>query len=143
MKLQKGFTIIELVVVIAIIAVLSGIVISNISTSRNKGKDAAARGNLQSLTTAGIKYFETNGNYNGFPTSTEANKINNALTDSKMGYTSPTYTCNSSGASCNSNNDSAWCAQITLKASTNTYCVSSSGKKLERAGGTCAAGVCN
>ena len=41
MNKQKGFTIIELIVVIAIIAILAAIVMVNVTQYINKGKDAA------------------------------------------------------------------------------------------------------
>ncbi len=49
MNKQKGFTIIELIVVIAIIAVLAAIVLVNVTKYINKGKDAAIQGNLASV----------------------------------------------------------------------------------------------
>ena len=39
---SKGFTIIELLVVVAIIAVLTGIVLVNVTSYITKGRDAAA-----------------------------------------------------------------------------------------------------
>lgn len=49
MNKQKGFTIIELIVVIAIIAVLAAIVLVNVTQYINKGKDAAIKGNMTSV----------------------------------------------------------------------------------------------
>ena len=49
---SKGFTIIELIVVIAIIAVLAGIVLVNVTQYINKGKDTAVKGDMRSLQTA-------------------------------------------------------------------------------------------
>ena len=48
MNKSKGFTIIELIVVIAIIAVLATIVLVNVTQYINRGKDAAIKGNLSS-----------------------------------------------------------------------------------------------
>ncbi len=138
---SKGFTIIELLVVVAIIAVLASIVLVNVTSYISKGKDAAAQGNLATLLTNGAVYYDTNGNYNGWVTGAGTGAANyvsvyNALTNA--GYT---VTANCNVAACGATS-TAWCAQVTLKASTNTYCVDSTGEKINKAGGTCAAGVC-
>lgn len=65
MKISKGFTIIELLVVVAIIAVLTGIVLVNVTSYINKGKDSAVQGNLSSLLTNQAVYYDTNGSYTG------------------------------------------------------------------------------
>lgn len=54
MNKQKGFTIIELIVVIAIIAVLAAIVLINVTTYINKSKDASIKANLHTIQTAFI-----------------------------------------------------------------------------------------
>ena len=63
MKNQQGFTIIELIVVIAIIAVLAGIVISNVVQYEKRGKDAAIKAQISEIRTAGTDFFSNNGNY--------------------------------------------------------------------------------
>ena len=57
-KLLKGFTIIELVVVIAIIAVLSAIVMVNVTSYIAKSKDSAIKGNMRSMAVDSIKYYD-------------------------------------------------------------------------------------
>jgi prepilin-type N-terminal cleavage/methylation domain-containing protein len=59
--MNKGFTLIELIVVIAIIAVLYGIILFSVTLYINKGKDSNIYGNLSILIPAGEAY------YNGFP----------------------------------------------------------------------------
>jgi prepilin-type N-terminal cleavage/methylation domain-containing protein len=64
MKIQKGFTIIELVVVIAIIAILAAIVLINVAGYINKGKDAAIKSDMHTLITDAIS--ATNGDWTGY-----------------------------------------------------------------------------
>jgi prepilin-type N-terminal cleavage/methylation domain-containing protein len=61
--IQKGFTIIELVVVIAIIAVLSTIIIANISGIREKSNIAVAGATQREMTKAVDLYFSDMGFY--------------------------------------------------------------------------------
>ena len=61
---EKGFTLIELLVVIAIIGLLSGIVLSSLSTAREKSKDAKIKSLFTSLRTEIELSFLSNGNYN-------------------------------------------------------------------------------
>jgi prepilin-type N-terminal cleavage/methylation domain-containing protein len=63
---KKGFTIIELIVVIAVIAVLAGIVLVNVTQYLEKGKIAAVKGNMSRLRTVATQYFEINGNFASF-----------------------------------------------------------------------------
>ena len=65
MKSQKGFTIIELIVVIAIIAVLSSIVLANVTKYTGKGRDAAIKGQISEIRTAATDFFISNGTYTG------------------------------------------------------------------------------
>lgn len=63
--MKKGFTIIELVIVIAIIAVLSGVLISviNPETFRNKSQDARRKADLTAIQGALEVYFADNNAY--------------------------------------------------------------------------------
>jgi len=54
---QKGFTLIELMIVIAIIGILAAIAIPQFVTYRQKGYDTQAKGELKSFYTACQAYF--------------------------------------------------------------------------------------
>lgn len=116
---------IELLVVVAIISILATVVLVNVTTYINRGKNAGIEGNLSTILTNASVYFDNNGNYTSFSTST--------------GYTNPA----ASAASANggtaltfglkSTND-AWCACSVMKVTAaepagSTYCVDSTGYK--------------
>ena len=141
---QKGFTIIELIVVIAIIAILAAIVMMNVTGYINKGKDAAARGDLATLQANAIIFnsdsTKGNGTFNGFLSDPTYTQVSTALTN--LAYTL-TSKCNDTNGLCATTNATTWCASVPLKAdTTKSYCVDSSGNKKEAASETCASGAC-
>jgi prepilin-type N-terminal cleavage/methylation domain-containing protein len=60
-KLQKGFTLIELMIVIAIIAILAAILIPNFLHARAESVTAACEGNEKQIATAEEEYAVDNG----------------------------------------------------------------------------------
>ncbi len=60
-KLQKGFTLIELMIVIAIIAILAAILIPNFLHARAESVTAACEGNEKQIATAEEEYSVDNG----------------------------------------------------------------------------------
>jgi prepilin-type N-terminal cleavage/methylation domain-containing protein len=65
-KLQQGFTLIELMIVIAIIAILAAILIPNFLHARAESQTAACEGNEKQLATAMEEYaVDHNGTYPG------------------------------------------------------------------------------
>lgn len=57
---QKGFTLIELLVVIAIIGILAALILSNLSTVREKARDSQRKSDLRALADALSMYSDDN-----------------------------------------------------------------------------------
>lgn len=63
MQKQKGFTIIELIVVIAIIAVLAGIILVSVTQYNVKAKNAAIKAQMKEYYIAQTQNYERDGYY--------------------------------------------------------------------------------
>jgi type IV pilus assembly protein PilA len=99
-KKEKGFSLIELLIVVAIILIIAAIAIPNLLRSRMAAAQASAVGSVRTINTAAISYNSTYGN--GFPpsigaigsngstsiTCTNAGLIDTVLSSgTKQGYT--------------------------------------------------------
>jgi prepilin-type N-terminal cleavage/methylation domain-containing protein len=63
---QKGFTIIELIVVVIIMVVLAGIVVANVISYVKKDKDFAVKENMNTILKNSFTYITVNNNYSNF-----------------------------------------------------------------------------
>jgi prepilin-type N-terminal cleavage/methylation domain-containing protein len=139
-KSAQGFSLIELLIVVAIILIIAAIAIPNLLRSRIAANQASAVGSLRTLNTAEITYLST---YNvGFtatlsylappagaanPTSTAAGLIDSVLAlGSKSGY-SFTYSPGASDSTGRINTYSFTAVPITNSTGTNRYFTDQSG----------------
>ena len=144
---NRGFTLIELIVVIAIIAALSGIILFSVTQYINKGKDSNISGNLVVLIPAGEVFYNVGNTYDGFCDPGQNSVIKNALSQMppRQDGSCSSTTDNPDGVCCTSSAD-AWAAcakEFTNCSSTScsAYCVDSRGVKKEIDSGLCAAGL--
>src|SRR5512144_2127084 len=66
LRSKKGFTLIELMIVVAIIGILAAIAIPNFLRFQAKSKQSEAKTNLGGLFTVEIAYFGENNTYSNF-----------------------------------------------------------------------------
>ena len=93
---QKGFSLIELLIVVAIILIIAAIPIPNLLRSKMAANEASAVGSLRTINTACVEYTNTYGTYPATlvalspatpATSTSADLIDSVLsTGTKSGY---------------------------------------------------------
>ena len=94
MKRARAFTLVEIMIVVAIIALLAAIAIPNLLRARLNANDAAAKASLQALVTAVESYAAGEGNYpdnESDMTSANPKYLNEAICgEEKHGYN---FTC--------------------------------------------------
>ncbi|GAC1659421.1 MAG: hypothetical protein NVS4B13_04160 [Candidatus Elarobacter sp.] len=80
---ERGFTLIELMIVVAIIAILAGILIPNFVNARSQAQTAACESNLRAIATALELYYADNQVY---PTASGAAVQPALLTANRVSY---------------------------------------------------------
>ena len=124
MKYNKGFTLLELLVVIAVIGILTSVVLASMSQSREKGADGGIKEEMANVRTQAEVYYHTHSNvYTGMCTSMGQNGVK-PLLDKVSEYAGTAATCFESATK--------WAAAVQLKsqATTTYFCVDSDGKAI-------------
>jgi prepilin-type N-terminal cleavage/methylation domain-containing protein len=127
--MKKAFTLIELLIVIAIIGILAGIVLVSLTGALKKAKDSRIQGDLQQVRQVAGMIMSDSGNYDTLCSASTslnishpnyATQLNTIQTDirTQQGGTL-TLTCYGSG------ND--FCVSARLVSTTTYYCVDSQG----------------
>lgn len=79
--LKKGFTLLELLFVMAVISIIIGIGISDMSESTNVAKNTVAKADVRNGISEAYLYYAQNGTYEGFTSSLESVNVVEATTN--------------------------------------------------------------
>jgi prepilin-type N-terminal cleavage/methylation domain-containing protein len=141
--MSKAFTLIEILVAIAITAILSGIVLFSITQYVNRGKDSNISANLAILVPAGETFYSgNNDSYEGF---CESSVVKNAILQMPLNSNGNCYSSeNLSGLCCKVDDiffdKWAACAK-SFSNHSNAFCVDSRGIKKQIESRDCSASI--
>ncbi len=150
---KAGFTLLELLVVVAIIGILTAIILASTQASRNKGIDAAIKSNLGVIRNQGEIFYNTNTD----SPDTYTNVCTNGTVGGAMGIGAGvlaaakdnhlgSYGTNTTGtlttATCN-DSSGAWAAEVPLTTSGHMWCVDSTSAARDETVSIGASTVCN
>ncbi len=129
-KPVRGFTLIEILIVIAIIGILAAVVVTSLNSARDKGADAVVKSNLHGLEAeAAIYYDDNNRIYTGVCTTDQI--FIDAMAGAISAVSPAPVTGGLGDGEC-LDSDTEWAAWVNMKsASTSAWCVDSTGKSVE------------
>ncbi len=134
-KTSNGFTLVEILVVIAIIGILAAIVLASLGTARKKGSDAKIQEQMNSIRNAAESYFTSHSNYGAAGAGATDCATGDMTTDATTGFAalmSSTTWPDSVVPTCVNNSDAstdatAFAAWHVLSDGTSYWCVDSTG----------------
>ena len=151
-NIHAGFTLLELLIVVAIIGLLTSIVLASLNGGRSKGNDAGIKTDLRNAISQGEVFFNTNtvapNSYTSVCTNGAVGGANGVgsfvLAAARISGLS-SYATNATGtlttATCN-DSVGAWAAEVPLKTSGQMWCVDSLGHSKQESVTIAAATVC-
>jgi general secretion pathway protein G len=96
---QRGFTLVELLVVVAIISLLSSVVLASLQSARNRAQDAKRMADMKQLRIALEFYYDINKQYPADPSNTQVSSLTGSTNNIRPYInpipTDPTYTSSS------------------------------------------------
>ena len=96
MRTEKGFSLLELLIVVAIILIIATIAIPSLLRSRQAAQESSAVAQLRTVNTAEVTYLSSNqGSYGDIVSLISQGLLDNRFTGSVSGYT---FTVTSSGS---------------------------------------------
>src|SRR5712672_3098715 len=88
MKRDRGFSLLELLIVVAIILIIATIAIPSLLRSRQAAQESSAVAQIRTINTAEVTYLSSNGgNYGSVPQLITAGLLDSRFSSSVSGYT--------------------------------------------------------